>query len=59
MESYIEIIDKDTGEAVETVDVSGRSGRDAHKVQRGMNINLNHDRYYTRLVDDSRPKEKQ
>ncbi len=44
---FVEIVEYDT----ERVDKSMRchSERDAEKVDRGANINLNHERFYTRI----------
>lgn len=49
MTDRIEIISHDTGQVVHTVDVP--AGANADRLDRGINVNLNHEQYYTRLVD--------
>lgn len=50
MHYYVEIVSFATGEAVKRMKAS--SERQAEKLDRGVNINLNHDEYYTRIVSD-------
>ena len=44
----IEIVEYETGEVVKTVEVDG-SLRKAYRVDTGVNINLDHDKFYTRI----------
>lgn len=46
---YVHIVESETGEIVEQM--GPMSERRAAKVQRGANINLNHDSYHTDLVE--------
>ena len=49
--SYIILIKEyDTDEVVETIPVNSTSERMAYKVDRGLNINLNHELYYTEIT---------
>jgi hypothetical protein len=48
MRYHVEIVSYATGEVVKRLKAS--SERQAEKVDRGININLNHDEYYTRVV---------
>lgn len=47
MKRYIKVISYETKEVVEKIDVTGRSEREIERCERGLNINLNHDKYYT------------
>lgn len=48
MKFYVEIIDCITLEAVERIEC--KSEREAQRVQDEVNINLNHERYFTRIA---------
>ena len=48
MNYYVEILEKRTGDVVETMGPMGE--RNADKVERGANINLNHAEYRTRVI---------
>ncbi len=45
---YIDVVDGESGEVVKSVDVTGRPTRERDRVEDGMNINLDHSRYFTR-----------
>lgn len=46
MEKYVvQIIEYDTGEVVKQFKPEGK--RSAERIERGVNINLNHDKFYT------------
>lgn len=47
--TYIEIIDDETGEVEKRIDVSGKSARAIDRVEDGVNRNLNHNDYSTRI----------
>ena len=47
---YIEIIHYDTGEVFNKIEVTGKSDRVIEKIDDGINRNLNHDRFYTRIT---------
>lgn len=47
----IEIVHRDTGEVVESMDVSDQTERKIDRIVSGILINLDHENYYTRLVD--------
>lgn len=44
----IEIVDGETGLVVRSIDVRGKSADAIDRIDTGANINLNHDRYFTR-----------
>lgn len=48
---FVEIVEID-GDVIDRR-IEARSERDAEKIDRGANINLNHDRFYTRIVTDN------
>ena len=50
MKYLIEIVETETGEVVETMEAT--SERTAEKIERGVNINLNHEDYHTRIVEE-------
>lgn len=45
----VQVIQDSTGEVVQTMPAS--SERDAERIQRGVEINLNHEAYSTKVVD--------
>lgn len=49
-EFYVEVVDILTGEVVKRL--GPHSEWKAEKVEAGMNINLNHERYYTRIEEE-------
>lgn len=51
MKTTIEVREYGTDKAIHSVDVSGKSRSHIDRVERGMNINLNHDKFYTAEVD--------
>jgi hypothetical protein len=44
---YIEVIGYDEENVVKRLDVSNKTDRSIDKIESGMNINLNHDQFYT------------
>lgn len=56
MRKYIEILTW-SDEVVKRMDVTGKSDRAIDRIEDGMNINLNHDEYHTRVQEyaDSQP----
>lgn len=46
----IEIVEYATDKVVKTIDCHDKSERQVEKVDDGVNINLDHDRFYTRMV---------
>ena len=48
MKTYIEIIRYENEECVKRLDVSGKTQRSIDAIESGMNINLNHEEYFTR-----------
>ncbi len=56
MKYYVEIIESDftvdsEGEVVRRIDC-GQNERKAEKVEGGVNINLNHAKYHTRIIEE-------
>ena len=45
----VEVIDADTDEVVKVIEAANM--RTAERVEDGLNINLNHMRYFTRIVE--------
>jgi hypothetical protein len=52
----VEIVETATGKVVKTVDVSGHGSRGVEKVEDGMNRNLDHERFFTRIVPPLPPE---
>lgn len=58
MKQYIEIrkySETTTPEVVKRIDVSDKTDRSIDKIDSGININLNHDEYYTRILCANKP----
>lgn len=51
MRYFVEIVEDATGEVEKRIECSGGE-RQAEKVENGVNINLNHDEYTTRIVKE-------
>ena len=51
---YVEIVEYETEQVVDRIDC-GASGRRADRIDDGVNINLNHERFYTRIVEEKEP----
>ena len=47
MNTYLEIKEYKTDKVVKRIDVTGKTDRMIDKIDSGMNINLNHEKYYT------------
>lgn len=45
---FVEVLDEDSGEIVKRVECS--SEREAERVELGMLVNMNRDKFYTRIV---------
>ncbi len=56
---YVEVVSFDTDKVVNRIDVTKNSERSRERVENGLNINLNHDKYFTRIqtYSESKPKE--
>lgn len=48
---YLEIRRIEDDEPIKRLDLTGRSDRDIERIERGANINLDHKRYYTEVVE--------
>lgn len=44
---YLEVKSYDNGKVVKRLDVSNESDRSIDRIERGLNINLNHEAFYT------------
>lgn len=53
MYKYIEIVLYDTNKVVKRIDVKNRSEKQIDKIEDGLNINLNHDQYFTRVSESN------
>jgi ABC-type uncharacterized transport system substrate-binding protein len=53
MKYYIEIVSFDSGEVVKQIECV-RGEAQAHQAVSGVNINLNHDLYFTRVVEEGK-----
>lgn len=51
MKKCIKIIDSETDECINEIDVSKCTTSQIQKIDNGLNINLNHDKYYTLIVE--------
>ena len=47
----VQIIETETGRVVESIPCDGEHA--AERVERGVLININHDKYHTEIVDDA------
>lgn len=52
----VEIVEYATNEVVKRVDVSEQGRRNAERVEAGMNRNLDHERFFTRMVPPLPPE---
>ena len=50
----IEVVDETTNSVVKSFDCA--SQRQADRIEAGLNINLNHERFFTRIVSQGAPK---
>lgn len=50
MKYYVEVVETETDEVVERMGPTAE-GR-AERIERGVNINLNHEDYHTRIVEE-------
>ena len=50
----IEVVDETTNSVVKAIDCA--SQRQADRIESGLNINLNHERYFTRIVSKGDPQ---
>lgn len=59
MFTYVEVVERKTNRVIERIDVSGDSDSRQERVQRGLNINLNHREYRSRIASylQSMPRE--
>ena len=55
MKTYIEIRKYENDKCVKRIDVTGKTQRQIDKIENGMNINLNHEEYYTKEVLTQEP----
>lgn len=53
MKKYLEIVEFVTGNAVKRIDVTNQSESEIQRIERGFNINLNHEKYFTSTVESS------
>jgi hypothetical protein len=54
----LEVVETATGNVVREIDVSNRGARQTEKIEDGVNRNLNHEAYFTRLVPGLPPEKK-
>lgn len=56
MKKVIQVLSYEDDEIIHEVDVTGKSDQQIDRVENGMNINLNHNEYYTQVADiEDRP----
>jgi len=48
----IEIVDYKTSEIIQVINCAGKTERQVNKIDDGLNINLNHSEYFTRIIED-------
>ena len=51
MKKYIEIVNHKTEEVVKRVDITGKGERTIDRFEKSMNMNLNHEEYFTRITE--------
>lgn len=49
MKKYLEIVAYENEEVIRQMDVTEKTDREIDKIESGLNINLNHSEYFTRL----------
>lgn len=54
---YLEILERGTDKIVKRFNSLGRTLRQLEKAQIGCNINLNHEKFYTRIETYDKPQE--
>ena len=54
MKTYIEITRYADNECVKRLDVTGKTERLINKIDNGMNINLNHEEFFTKEVNSKK-----
>lgn len=52
LKTYVEVVDRETETVIHAVDCTGRN---PDRVERGININLNSKKYFTRIVTPPPP----
>lgn len=57
MKTYLVVKSFETDEIVEKIDVTGQSERSIDRTDRGLNINLNHEEYYTAVINEEQDEE--
>ena len=55
---YLEVRERTTDKVVNRIDVSNESERSIDRIERGMNINMNHADYYTEVNESNTKLEK-
>jgi hypothetical protein len=58
MKNYICIISYENGEIIDKIEVTGKGERSIDRVDRGINININHEKYYTVEMNEQELKDK-
>ena len=51
MKTYIEIVRFEGNQVTHRIDVTGRGERGIERTEDGVNINLNHDKFYTKITE--------
>jgi hypothetical protein len=51
MKTYLEVVAFDGNKVVKRIDVTDKSEHQIERVEDGMNINLNHEAYFTRVKE--------
>jgi hypothetical protein len=54
----IQVIQKSDKSVIHSIDVTGKSDRQIERVEDGININLNHDEFYTVIAEVETRQEK-
>jgi hypothetical protein len=54
MKRYIEIVETKTDKIVLRSDVTEKSEKNIERIEYGMNINLNHSKFFTRVIDSEK-----
>lgn len=55
--TYLEIIQYNSGNVIKRMDLSGKTDNEIDKIDSGLNINLNHNEYYTLVFGSESKKE--
>ena len=51
MKAYIQVVSFETEEVIHQIEITGKTHTQIERIDNGLNINLNHEKFYTREVE--------